>query len=557
MTLPPLDWTTPWSWIIAVLLLAFLVLSAWFAALRQHLSAGRRAGRVGLHGLLFLSLLGLFLQPRWRTPLPNGRVLLVADEMPGMEIPNEAIRRVQDSLHIRQTIMAQAFRGATDSVVLLGQHFPSKLLSQSSGQVVTWMPYNAAGQLQSLHWQGIVFLGQYQTVSGQISTAEASTLRLRFGKRVIDSTRLAAGDQSFTLQYPVFALGRNSPTLWLDDTLLDTLRFVVRPSTRMRIRFVLTAPDFETRTLADWLGQQGHQVELTSTLSKGVGSSVAINSAVSTKNTSPDLVITDPANVSNPLINNILSAGRSVLVLNLSQTETDVATINRALHTRWQVRRVPGKDTLHIGPVLTALPYRFVPTNRLLPVPGYPVSVQPAAGRVAVSLLTETFPLRLGGDSVAYNRLWLSVLAQLRPTSSNNLTVEAPVYQALPTNITLNNPTATPTRLRLGHDTIGLRPAPLNARSWTATARPVQHGWLALQDTLAVYAYPIEPGQAGVGALAQLGRRQKTAAVALAHRRYDTKRPAEARFVEKEIPNWVWFVLITSLLIAIWVEPKV
>ncbi|MBO0929950.1 hypothetical protein [Fibrella aquatilis] len=555
MTLPPIDWTTPWPWLISALLLALLFFSLWRISKETNLSAGRRAVRVGLHVLLFLSLLGLFLQPRCRSQLPAGRVLLVADEALGMEIPNEAIRRVQDSLHIRQIIMAQAFRGATDSVVLLGQAFPDNILAQLTKQVVTWVPYAAAGQLQSLRWQGIVPLGQSQTISGQIGTTKADVLRVRLGQRTLDSTWLTTGNQDFILNYPVFALGRNSPTLWLGNTLLDTLHFVVRPTARMRIRFVLTAPDFETRTLADWLGQQGHQVELTSTLSKGIGSSLAINSAVSAKNTPPDLVITDPGNVTNRLVTNTLSTDKSVLVLNVSQADADVAAVNRALHTRWQLRRVPGKDTLHIGPVLTALPYRFVLTNRLLPVPGYPVAVQPSTGRVALSLLTETFPLRLSGDSVAYNRLWLSILAQLQPTSTNNLTIEAPVYQHLPAEITLNNPTVVPARLRIGNDTINLRPAPLNTRSWTGTIRPAQPGWQPLQDTLAVYVYATEPNRAG--ALGPLSQRQKTAAVALAHRRYDVSRPAEARFVEKELPDWAWFILITSLLVAIWVEPKV
>ncbi|MBO0935127.1 hypothetical protein J2I47_01075 [Fibrella sp. HMF5335] len=545
----PTDWTTPWPWLIAALLLALSGLSVWFIGRHQHLSAGRKWVRIGLHGLLLLALLGLFLQPRWRSQLPAGRVLLVADD-----VPSAVVRRMQDSLNIREAIRAKKFRGAADSVTLLGGSFSDQLLAQLAERAVTWVPYDAANQLKSLRWEGIVQVGQNQTVSGRVNLPEADVLRLKFGKRAVDSTQLAAGDQSFTLKYPVFSLGRNSPTLWLGNTLLDTLHFVVRPTARMRIRFVLTAPDFETRTLADWLGQQGHQVELTNTLSKGIGSSTSINSTALTRSTPPDLIITDPGNVSNVLVNKALLAGKSVLVLNLGQPETDVAAINRALHTRWHVKRVPGKDTLHVGPSLTALPYRFVSTAYTLPVPGYPVAIQPAPGHVAVSLLTETFPLRLGGDSTAYSRLWLSVLARLQPTALNNLLLEQPVYQHVSTAVTLNNPSVIPTQLRLGSDTIQLRAAPVNARSWTGFTRPTQSGWQTLQDTLAVYVYPTEAVR--TGALTQLAQRQKTAAVALAHRRYDTKRTAETRFIEKEIPDLVWFALIVTLLAALWIEPK-
>ena len=547
--MPPLDWTTPWTWLITVLFVAIAAGSTWQIGQQKGLSQGRRTVRLGLLGLLLLTLLGLWRQPRWRSQLPTGQVLLVADD-----VPDATVRAVQDSLHIREVIQARAFRGATDSVTMLGQSFPEKTGSLLARQVVSWVPYDAADQLQSLHWQGVVQLGQSQTVRGQIRLLKADILRLRFGTRVVDSTRIAIGNQPFTLNYPVFSLGRNSPTLWLGNALLDTLRFVVRPAARMRIRFVLTAPDFETRTLADWLGQQGHQVELTSALSNGVGRSVALNGGVSGKNISPDLVITDPANVANPLVRNALASGKAVLVLNVTQPEADILTINRTLHTRWQLRRIPGKDTLHVGPVLTALPYRFIPANHTLPVPGYPVAIQPVAGHVALSLLTETFPLRLGGDTLAYNRLWLSVLAQLRPQSTNNFTVEAPVCQHVPVVIDLNNPTSSPTTIRLGNDTVTLHPTPLNARSWTGIARPAQPGWQPLQDTLVVYVYPSETPK--TGAVNQLAQRQKIAAVARAHRRYDTKRPIEARFVEKEIPDWTWFILIIVALTALWIEPK-
>ena len=549
MTFPPIDWTTPWTWLIAGLLTAILAVSIWQIDQQTSLSRGRRTVRLGLLSLLLLTVLGLWLQPHWRTKLPTGRVLLVADD-----VPNATVRAVQDSLQIRELVWARAFRGATDSVTLLGQAFPEKMGSQLGQQVVSWVPYDAADKLQNIQWQSVVQLGQNQTVRGQIRLLEGNMLRLRFGTRVVDSTRLATGDQPFTLKYPTFSLGRNSPTLWLGNTLLDTLRFVVRPAARMHIRFILTAPDFETRTLADWLGQQGHQVELTSTLSKGIGSSVALNGGISGKNTLPDLVITDPANVGNPLVRNALSTDHNVLVLNITQPEADIATINRALHTRWQLRRIPGKDTLHIGPVLTALPYRFAPASYTLPVPGYPVAIQPATGHVAISLLTETFPLRLGGDTLAYNRLWLSVLAQLRPQATNNFTVESPVYQHISTAIGLNNPVVTPSVIRLGNDTVTLQPAAINVRLWTGIARPTQAGWQPLQDTLAVYVYPSEVGQ--TGAVGQLAQRQKTATVARAHRRYDTLRPSEARFVEKELPDWAWFALLLLVLTALWVEPK-
>jgi hypothetical protein len=554
MTFAPIDFASPLTYLIAALLLALLAVPLWHIGQKKGLSAGRKTGRMTLHGLLWLALLGFVLQPRWRSQLPAGRVLLVADD-----VPMAIAERTRDSLKINTMIRAKAFRGATDTVVLLGQTYPEALTARLARNVVQWIPYDAPGTLQALHWKGIVRQGEYQTITGQLNVPDGQLLRLRFGQNVLDSTRLSAGNQPFRLQYPVFSQGRTSLTLWLGDTLLDTLRFVARPLSRLQVRFVLDAPDFETRALADWLGQQGHRVELSTSLSKGIGSTLALNVPEATKPTGtlPDLLITDPANAGNPLIGKALAGGKSVLILNLTRPDTDVLAIGRATGTRWLVRRVPGKDSLRVGPSLTALPYRFVPAPTMLPLGTYSAVVQPTTGRnvggrIAVSLLTETFPLRLSGDSAAYERLWISLLAPLHPPAANNVRFDAPLLNHQSNAVWLNNPTGSGTLLRLGRDTLTLRPEPLNARSWVGRVRAAQTGWQPLADTLAGFVYPTI-GHMGIGTLAQ---RKKIAAMVLAHRRYDTYRPATTRYAETNIPDWAWLAAVLLLLTAAWIEPK-
>ena len=256
----------------------------------------------------------------------------------------------------------------------------------------------------------------------------------------------------------------------------------------------------------------------------------------------------------NALVGKAVAAGKAILVLNLSRPDSDVPAVNRALGTRMQVRRVPGKDSLRVGPSLTALPFRFVPGAGTLPVSTYPVVAQPtrAGSRVAVSLLSETFPLRLSGDSAAYERLWLTLLAPLQPTTVNNVAFTAPLVQHQPARLVVSNPTVAPTRLRIGPDTVALRPQPLNARVWTGLARPTQPGWQPLADTLAGYVY----AASGNGALARLAQRKKIAAMVRAHRRYDRSQPPTARFVATALPDWVWFAALLLLLSGLWIEPK-
>lgn len=563
MTVPPIDYAAPLTW-LSLAMLVLLLLLIGYVAKQPGLTSTRKTVRLALHGLLWLALLGLWLQPRWRTQLPAGRVLLVANN-----VPRAVLTFVQDSLRARDVVRASDFQGATDTVVLLGQAFSDRTLAQLARQVVTWVPYDAPNQLAALSWQGVVRRGERQMVTGQLATPDGGLLRLRFGQHTLDSVRVKGPKQPFILQYPVFSQGQTTLTLWLNEGPLDTLRFVARPLNRLRVRFVLDAPDFETRALADWLGQQGHRVELTSSLSKGIGSSLAINGPTSPNlagqaapNPLPDLVITDPANSGNALISRAITAGKSVLVLNLSRPDSDVPAINRALGTRGQVRRVPGKDSLRVGPALTALPFRFElgPGTIALPIGTYPSPTQPVVmqpgrngSRVAISLITETFPLRLSGDSTAYERLWLSVLAPLQPTAANTVSFEAPLFQQQPTRLTLNNPTAKPASLRFGPDTVALRPLPINARADAGLLRPTQPGWQPLADTLAGYVY----SSTANGALASLAQRKKIAAMVRIHRRYDRFRPSTTRFIETALPDWAWFACILLLLSGVWLEPKV
>ena len=561
MTITPPDWNVPENYLIALLLLALLIGLIWLVGRQKSLSSGRKVLRLALHGLLWLAVLGLWLQPRWQQTLPSGTVLIAADNVPASQVQAAATGLGVKTAFTTRTFGDLKTNVPVDTVWLLGQDFPPALLARLSRQVVRWQPVDRPNEVQQLHWKGVVRQGEQQRVGGRIFTDEGGLMRLRFGRQTVDSTRVAAGSGAFRLAYPVFAEGRTHATLWLGNTLLDTLWFVARPVGNLRVRFVLDAPDFETRALADWLGQQGHTVELTNRLSTGIGSQLTINESRS--GTLPDLVVTDPANAGNPLVNKVLVAGKSAIVLNLTRPDVDVPAVARATGTRFQVRRIPGKDTLRVAPNLTALPFRFQPAPGTLLLPDYPVAVQVGGGnRVAVSLLTETFPLRLSGDSAAYGRLWQSVLAQLRPTDQNNVQIDAPVFRHQPAALSVNNARTVAGQLKIGADTLTLRPAPANARSYRGVGRLRRVGWVPVQDTLAVYVYPDSVRSAGTAnALAAVARRQQTADWVRAHRLYDAPtvqaRESRIRTIEKAIPDWGWLLVISLLLSALWIEPKV
>ena len=551
MTYTSPNWTDPITWGIALGFLVLLTVQVWFITRNQTLSTGRKLVRTALNGLLWLVLVAYLLQVSWITDRPPTHALLV-----GEEVPVAYARRVQDSLHIQERLPARSLKTAFDSITLVGQDFSTETLARLSRSVVRWVPYTTPGQLQELRWKGIVQQGEMQRVTGRIALTERQLIRLQYGSRTLDSVMLTPGVKDFTLQFPAFGQGRTQVEVMLGKEALDTVRFFGRPATPLRVQFLLDNPDFESKTLADWLGRQGHSVQLSTTLAKNVRSSTGINTPSKGGSKKPDLIITDPANAGSSTVRTAIADGKAVLFINLGTPTTDVAVINRALKTRWQIKRSSTQESVPAGSNLTAHPFLFSPAPNQFSVAGYPIGVQQTAGRVGVSLLNETFPLALSGDSVTYSRIWQAVLAKLRPAARNNVLIEAPAYSGLQTTVRVNNPTASAPRLRIGTDTVRLAPSPLNRQSSVGTMVTQNTGWQILQDSLAVYVEPASPQH-------PLANRQVIAQIMRAHSTYGmaTGRPgqlASPGTAQREpVPNWVWLTVLVVCLAALWVEPKV
>lgn len=536
-----LDWASPLTWLTALVLLVLLVVQGWLLFRNRSLSPGRRLVKAGLNFLLWLVVVAYFLQLRWPLASPTRHVLLV-----GNDVPRAFVQRVSDSLHVAERVTPRAFKEAVDSVTLVGQDFPRETLTRLSGSAVQWVPYNQPDQVQGLHWKGLLRQGEQQEVTGRVQSSGKQTLAVRYGKLTLDSLTVPAGESPFTLRFPAFIRGRNQAELVLDGKAIDTLRFFTRASRPLTVQFVLSNPDFETKTLADWLGKQGYTVQLSATLSKNASSAVSINQSKNATKKVPDIVVTDPSNASNAVVKKAVADGRTVFFLNLATPETDSRVINQALGSRFQVRRISTDPTVPVGTNVTALPYQFGASLTQFPVTGYPIAIQRANGRVGISLLSETYPLALSGDSLTYSRIWTSVLAQLYPTDNNVVQVEAPLYVGLPAALHTNSLTTRAITIRAGGDTTRLEPSPLNEQSASTRVTFGQDGWQPVQDSLMVYVRNASQAQ-----------RSWVNQFVLAHDRQQLlpARPQPDHYAE--VPNWVWLMLLIICFTALWVEPKV
>ncbi len=538
-----INWGTPLPWFLFAALLILLLVQIWFVIRNQSLTPARKGVRLGLNGLLWLLLAGYFANIRWSVDRPATHVMLV-----GNDVPSAVARQLADSLHIRERFSSRNLDAVYDSVTLVGQDFPTETLTDLSQSAVNWIPYNQPGQMQAIRWKGLVRQGEMQRVTVRLQSTEKQWLRLRFGRQTVDSVSLQKGDNTVALQFPAFARGRSQVTVALGNTVLDTLRYFVRPTQPLTVQFVLNSPDFESKTLANWLGKQGHTVTVSATLSTNIRSTLRINKG---GKQAPDLYITEPANAANATIRKAVADGKAVLFINLTNPEVDCRSVNQSVGSRFQVRKTTNEALIPVSSGLNALPYRFAESLNQQLVSGYPVAVQRGSGRVGVSLLSETFPLALSGDSIAYNRIWTAVLARLSPPDQNTIRADAPVFSRLPQEITVTStlPNQSST-LPIGSDTVQLTQSPLNKGTVTGRMTFPTSGWQPIQDSLAVYVDSLR-------ADSPLAKRAEVNQFLLAHAQHQSADKLPKRVTTAQIPDWLWLLLLLSCFTALWVEPKV
>ena len=544
------NWSERVSQATLSLLVLLLIAYFWFVFQKPRAARAPRFWvKFSLHILLWLSLLGFVLKPYWDKTTRSGTALIF-----GNEVPAGVSDQIRDSLKKAEILnVNKPDFSHIDTLVMIGDDFPSSfferlMLSKNQPQHIQWISFNQAGHIKNLNWKGILRQREIQKVAGVVNENKDGLLKLKYGNTFIDSVLVRSGSQGFNFSFPAFSNGRTLMTLELNGRTTDTLRFYARKLEPLKIRFLLESPDFESRTLASWLGKNGHSVDYISTLSKDMVSEVKINSYGE-----PDILIVDPQNLGNGLSKKYLEKGKSILLINLENLSTDINLINKSFQTHFQVKADIKDSTKNASE--TTLPYHFVVNNSQIPLSKFPVIAEKKSGIIAVSLLNQTYPMILSGDSLTYGKIWSEIMAGLRPATKSNIDIQSPVYQYIDENVTLNNITPMPDFLKLDEDSIFLSPSAINLTTATATLSSGKSGWVSFADSLELYVgEKSEPRYKSVY-LADFLRKYKVYQDKL--QRLKTREKASVGASRSYIPEWLWFALILCILIGIWIEEKI
>ncbi len=513
---------------------ALLLVQLWALFRKKTLSRKQLTVKLVLNVLLWLVLLLFVVQPEWKSSESHKSVLVYSSAT-----KKDKLKALQDSLKISKVVSYNEFKQkwsdfSDREIYLLGQDAEPEVLSNLAGKSVYWIP--DLKELKEVNWEAVLRRSELQTVSGKIAVEEPSVLRIQYAGQTLDSVKLEKGFNAFDLKFPVFSEGRNEVSLVLEGMELQKIHFFATASPKFSVLMILDNPDFESKMLSEWLGRQSHKAKVLTEVAKSTLHQSDVNT--SKRVFSHNLIITSPAKAGDSRVKKAVSEGKNVLFIGLTDAPSESQVINRSLGTQFSLKRISTEESVPVGKDLTALPFQFNPNPRQKTMKELPVTYQKKGGKVGVSLLNETFPLKLSGDSIQYNRVWTEMLALFLPSDSGAIHIQAPVFKDVSSEVIMNQ--YSKGFLYPNSDTLALSTSVVNIQQKSGNYIFRDAGWQELNDSLQVFVED-------TNSEAYLKQWLKT----------NKSQSSTAGIETRTVPDWLWFVLILLCLAALWVEPKV
>jgi hypothetical protein len=532
---PDISWI--WAFLFAgviLCLLGYLSFKTW----NTSLSTNRKLLRITLNAVLSLLLIGLIFQPVWevsKTTVPS----LVFPK--GME--KAQIQFWKDSLGIENSGEIDQLKPGANPVYLVGNDYSPENLHQLGDRQIQWIPIRKSGEFEFLEWKGILRKGEIQVVRGNIQVDTLTEISIQFGEEILDQVTLEPGIRDFELNFAAKIEGRNEVRLILNEVQKAEVRFFTKPSQPKKYSLNFSFPDLETRFLSQYLRNQGETVNEEIQVSR--------DTKIQTPGVEQDtleVLITDPSQVSARKVKQAIEKGLYILFIQTGEPEKSVQAINKALKTDFSITQSGSGESRILENGAESLPFRFESGfGRSLLLEESVAIQQVGNSKIGLSLLGQTFPIALTGDSLLYGRIWDEILGAMYPAEAQNWDLDAPIFEGFPTQLNLNQEEAESNSVALGSDTLFLSPSLVNPLTTTGEFIASETGWIHLGDSLEIYVYP----QAEMKEIFQSGLIHNFLKTA-----YQSNSGNDTITRKQKIPAWIYLTGILILFTMVWLEPR-
>ncbi len=457
---------------------------------------------------------------------------------------------------------------------ILGDGVPDHVLQQLPNTSLHFIRGTGTSGITRLAIPDVILPHRSYEISGRYSNSPGVALVLSGPEGKLDSVHLDGGSKTFSLNLRPAAPGTITYTVTEHtgrNVIQHTFPVVVREPRSLRILIAEHHPTFESLYLKNWLAKT-HQVTVRHQLSKGIFRYEHINTTggqfdrLNSKTLSDIdvLIIDDQTFAKLPEsgqreVGNAIKSGLGCLILYRSRDSFQ--KVRAILPVDFTNSK---SDTIHLAldennafsiPVAALRPGRDQKLVPLLPHTGTPAGyIEDHFGKVGYSLMTETYPLLLRGDSIGYGSIWTSLIdgvARIQKSGTEIHFRGFPPYRVdQPLQLVIRS-RETP-ELSYNKAFLPVRENELIDNIWTTTLWPDTTGWqeVLLANDSTHYSFYVHPESELSGV--------ESASNSYATMRRHTQEYRTSSTSRRKAIDPVWFYAMFLCGTAwLWVWPKV
>lgn len=530
-----------WNSILIILLAILIVLQIYWVFYKSPIK--NRIPKAILNFALWLSIVILIFPPTWQIKEPNKHIGIISENLPQLFLD-----KIKDSLKIDALVSKKEFaqtlevnQNDNEKITLIGNNFSKEFLSNLVGKKLSYEPYLEPNFPIDLHWKAILRQNDNQEILGKIEIKENQILKLKFGNTTLDSIKLQKGKSKFKLSFPSFSVGETAVELFLNESSILNINYYSRKSKPRKIVMLLENPDFESKTLADWLAKNGNTVEVITELTKNTIQKIDLNIDLTSKDF--DILICSPKYAGNAITKAAISKNKGLFFINFSDPNPQIQKINKTLGTAFTTKKISNEPEIKLMNEITSLPYLIGKNMSQKLLFSLPITIN--QNHIGISLLNETYPLSLSGDSINYRKIWGGILRTLIPMEEENLELNAPIFIDQKIDFYLNNFVKSINKITISSDTVSLSNAPLDMYTKNGSYVFRKNGWQPILDSLAIYVEEKPSSIQYVNQILDFIKQNKITLQTINQNK------------TYRLPYWFIFGLIISILALLWIEPKI
>jgi len=481
-------------------------------------------------------------------------------------------------------------RPALKQIKILGYGLEDYNLKQLNNIPVSYTPPPAPGDIQSISWPAKLKTGEAFTVQGRFKNNGDSPVKLIFKglNTMLDSVIIAAGKSSnfqlTTLPKPTGRVVYQLLAMSGSDTLAnESIPVEIEPAKPVKVLLLSTSPDFETRFLKNWLGENGYAVAARASISKDKASEEYFNlnklnlqHITTTLLNQFDVVVGD------------LSALKSLTpaeggTLKQQVTQKGLGVIIRAdssgkaaswLQSGFPVNTVAVKEQLSVPLILqnnktktarlnidpTYISYRNNTQTLVTDAQnhGLAATTLAGAGKLVFTTLNHTYTWLLAGNKQDYASLWSLLVNQsarrLPPADnwkadSSFPTVNEPVILTLLSSVAQSS-------ISINDQQVSPVQNPATPFEWQSTYYPEKAGWQQAKWALSGNSCWFVYAKHNWKSLKSIKKITDTRIFAVTQLQKSAVTKQIQQTVKIEVPKILFYIILLASCTFLWVERK-